>query len=90
MLSGPGAMNTTISLMSDAKNFFEGAYVILAIAFVFLLSYYILLNAIHIEKILGEKGKAIFQKIMGLLTFVIGIQFVINGLTMVLTGWGFI
>jgi len=90
MLSGPGAMNTTIALMSNAKNIFEGVYVILAIVFVFLLSYYILINAIHIEKIMGEKGKMIFQKIMGLLTFVIGIQFIVNGFEGVLIGWGLI
>ena len=90
MLSGPGAMNTTIALMSNAKNIFEGVYVILAIILVFILSYYILINATYVEKIMGEKGKVIFLKIMGLLTFVIGIQFVVNGFEGVLMAWGLI
>lgn len=90
MLSGPGSMNTTIQLMSDAKNLLEGFYVITAIILVLMLSYYILINAVYIEKFLGEKGKLIFQKIMGLLTFVIGIQFIINGISGILLGWGFL
>jgi len=90
MLSGAGAMNTTISLMNDAKNIFEHFYVILSIIFVFVITFYILINARYIEKILGEKGKSIFLKIMGLLTFIIGIQFIINGFTIMLSGWGLI
>lgn len=90
MLSGPGAMNTTIALMNNAKNTLEGFYVILAIILVFIISYLILVNATYVEKIMGEKGKVIFLKIMGLLTFVIGIQFVINGFEGVLLGWNLI
>jgi multiple antibiotic resistance protein len=44
----------------------------------------VLLAALPISRVIGERGRAIFTKIMSLLLGAIGIQFVINGIRPVL------
>ena len=39
-----------------------------------------LLSALPLSRIIGDRGRAVFTKIMSLLLGAIGIQFIINGL----------
>jgi|APSaa5957512576_1039674.scaffolds.fasta_scaffold19480_3 multiple antibiotic resistance protein len=88
MLSGPGAMVTAIVLMEGTKNHvFSALSIILAIILVCILSYIFLRKANSIDKYLGETGVKVTDKILGLLVLVIGIQFVLNGLTGVINLW---
>jgi multiple antibiotic resistance protein len=54
--------------------------VITAIAVVGLVSYIVLLAAHPISRVMGERGRTVFAKIMALLLGSIGVQFIINGL----------
>ena len=56
-----------------------------AIAVNILLTLLILLAAPAIVEKIGETGQRIVSKVMGLITAVIGIQFVLNGVSSVLT-----
>lgn len=90
MLSGPGAMTTSIVLMTQANSFIQQFYVILAIIIVSILSYIILSRAEKIFEKIGENGKNVIHKILGLIVVVVGVQFIINGIENSLELWGFI
>jgi small neutral amino acid transporter SnatA (MarC family) len=58
--------------------------IIVAIVGVGLVSYVVLLAASPISRIIGDRGRTVFTKIMALLLGAIGVQFVINGVKPVL------
>ncbi|HEX6642075.1 MAG TPA: MarC family protein, partial [Thermoanaerobaculia bacterium] len=47
-------------------------------------SYIVLLAAVPLSRLIGDRGRAVFTKVMALLLGAIGIQFIINGLKPVL------
>jgi len=55
-----------------------------AIVAVGITSYIVLLAAVPLSHMIGDRGRAVFAKIMALLLGAIGIQFMINGLKPVL------
>ncbi len=87
MLSGPGSITTALMLMSEAKNIWMGVAVILAIILVCLISYLLLKNANKVEKFVGKTSKKIIEKLLGLIVLVVGIQFLINGITNLISYW---
>lgn len=87
ILSGPGAMTTSLVLMREVNSVFDVATLIFAIIIVCLLSYFILSRADYIGKYLGETGKHVTERIMGLIVLIVGVQFVINGIEGLLQAW---
>lgn len=85
MLSGPGAITSTMLLVNLYPRFDQKLAVAVAIAGVGLTSYVVLLAAVPLSRVIGERGRAVFAKVMALLLGAIGIQFIINGLKPVLT-----
>lgn len=84
-LAGPGTISVVIGLSSDAAGFKKTSAVLVAILVVSVLSYLILAAAPAISHRLGRTGEAAISKVMGLITLSVGIQFLINGVTMVAT-----
>jgi multiple antibiotic resistance protein len=80
MLSGPGAITTTMLLVNLYPSMAQKAAVILAIVAVGITSYVILLAAVPLSRLIGERGRMVFSKIMSLLLGAIGIQFILNGI----------
>jgi len=80
MLSGPGAITSVMVLVNLYPEIEQKFAVIVAIAAVGALSYVVLLAALPISRVIGQRGRAAFTKIMSLLLGAIGIQFIINGL----------
>lgn len=85
MLSGPGAITSTMVLVNLYPRFDQKLAVIVSILGVGLASYIVLLAAVPLSHWIGDRGRAVFSKVMALLLGAIGIQFIINGLTPVLT-----
>jgi multiple antibiotic resistance protein len=85
MLSGPGAITSTMLLVNLYPRFDQKLAVTLAIVGVGVVSYIVLLAAVPLSHRIGDRGRAVFSKIMALLLGAIGIQFMINGLKPVLT-----
>ena len=85
MLSGPGAITSTMVLVNLYPRIDQKVAVTVAIAGVGVVSYIVLLAALPLSRIIGDRGRAVFTKVMALLLGAIGIQFIINGLTPVLT-----
>jgi multiple antibiotic resistance protein len=87
MLSGPGSITTAIVLAGEASGLIDLGGLLVAIFLVCVISYLILINANIIDKFLGETGKRVIDRIMGLIVLVVGVQFIINGITGVIMSW---
>ncbi len=85
MLSGPGAITSTMVLVNLYPRIEQKMAVSLAIAGVGIASYLVLLAALPLSRLIGDRGRAVFTKVMALLLGAIGIQLIINGLKPVLT-----
>ena len=87
MLSGPGAIATSLVLMESAQgNMFFIASIILSIIIVCTIAYFFLINAHAIDKYLGKTGSLVMDKILGLIVVVMSIQFIISGITGIVVG----
>jgi multiple antibiotic resistance protein len=83
VIAGPGTITTVMVLVGQAQDAARRLALGGAIAVNVLLTFSILLAAPAIVAWIGPTGQRIVSKIMGLITAVIGIQFVINGVTTV-------
>ncbi|MBV9495920.1 MAG: NAAT family transporter [Acidobacteria bacterium] len=80
MLSGPGAITTVMVLVNLYPAWEQKIAVIFSIVGVGLVSWIVLLAAVPLSRMMGDRGRAVFAKIMSLLLGAIGIQFIINGI----------
>lgn len=80
LLSGPGAITSVMVLVNLYNSWEQKLAVITAIAAVGVISYVVLLGAHPISRVMGDRGRAVFAKIMALLLGAIGVQFIINGI----------
>jgi len=80
LLAGPGAITSVMVLVNLYPTIEQKVAVMIAIAAVGVLSYVVLLAALPISHVMGDRGRAVFTKVMALLLGAIGIQFIINGM----------
>lgn len=85
-IAGPGAISTVMALVGQAPNYRHRIALAGAIGAAIAITGLVLLAAPWIVEKIGQTGQRIAAKIMGLITCVIGVQFVINGITPVLAG----
>jgi multiple antibiotic resistance protein len=85
MLSGPGAITSTMLLVNLYPRLEQKLAVTVAIVAVGVTCWVVLLAALPLSHWIGDRGRAVFTKVMALLLGAIGIQFIINGLKPVLT-----
>jgi multiple antibiotic resistance protein len=85
VITGPGAISAVMVLVGQAQDGPRRMALGVAIAVNIVLTLAILLAAPTIVARIGSTGQRIVSKIMGLITAVIGIQFVLNGVSTVLT-----
>jgi MarC family membrane protein len=83
IIAGPGAISTVMILVGQAQDSLRRLALGGAIAVNIVLTFLILLAAPKIVSWIGPTGQRIISKIMGLITVVIGVQFVLNGVTTV-------
>jgi multiple antibiotic resistance protein len=79
LIAGPGAISTVMVLVGQARDGGHRTALAIAIAANILLTLVILLAAPSLVARVGVTGQRIVSKIMGLITAVIGVQFVLNG-----------
>ena len=80
-LAGPGAITTIIALLGQASTVAERTMVYVALVLVLLASWMILGAAPAILRRVSQTGLNVMTRIMGLLVTVIGVQFVLDGLS---------
>lgn len=83
MIAGPGAISVVMVLIGQAEDTFRMIVIGGAILANVILTLVILLAAPSVVNRLGNTGQKVVGKVMGLITAVIGIQFMIDGLTAV-------
>jgi multiple antibiotic resistance protein len=79
LIAGPGAISTVMVLVGQARDGGHRIALAIAIAANILLTLLFLLAAPALVRRIGPTGQRIVSKIMGLITAVIGVQFVLNG-----------
>ncbi len=79
LIAGPGAISTVMVLVGQARDGGHRTALALAIAGNILLTLVILLAAPKLVARIGVTGQRIVSKVMGLITAVIGVQFILNG-----------
>lgn len=81
MIAGPGAITTTIVLMSEATGSpVDMAMILVSILAAILLTYLMMARSESIVSRIGQKEFRAINRLMGMLLIAIAVQFVINGL----------
>jgi MarC family membrane protein len=86
-LAGPGAITTVIALTGQTDTAAEASVVYMGVVVVSLITLIVLWAGPSILRFVGQTGINVFTRLMGLLVMVIGVQFVIDGLTPVIREW---
>ena len=84
MLCGPGAIANAIVLMQDATTMELKATLIGSIAFIYLLTYFILRASTRLVDVLGETGNNVMMRLMGLILMVIAVECFVSGIKPIL------
>jgi multiple antibiotic resistance protein len=79
LISGPGSISATILLAGNFQSPFHRAELLVVIAGVFVIIYAALLVADQIDRVLGQTGRAILTRLLGVLLSALAVQFVIDG-----------
>ena len=85
LTAGVGTITTVILLFSEANNIIEAGIVFLAIVVGILLSYFGMIYAPRLFKVLGHDGLQVASALMAIIVLAIAIQFIINGIIAVIS-----
>lgn len=80
LISGPGAISATVLLSGTFQGPIAKAVLIGIIAACLLLTYLVFLLAERIDRILGETGRSILTRLLGVLLAALAVQFVADGI----------
>lgn len=84
LIAGAGSISTVMVLSGQARGSLHQAALIISIVVCVLLVFLTLRAAPSLIAKLGPSGQEIMSKVLALLTAVIGVQFIVNGITTVL------
>ena len=84
LIAGAGAISTVMMLSGQARDRLHQAALMGAIGLNIVAALVVLLLAPTIVRRLGHSGQEILSKVMALLTAVIGVQFIVDGASMVI------
>ena len=84
LIAGPGAITSIMILSSQTSSYIDKCIVHINILITLIITYIILLLGKKISKKIGATGIRIIQRIMGLILLVISIQFIINGILLLM------
>ena len=84
LIAGPGAITSIMILSSQTSSYIDKCIVHINILITLIITYIILLLGKKISKKIGATGIRIIQRIMGLILLVISIQFIINGILLLI------
>lgn len=79
MLCGPGAIANAIVLMQDASTSVMKLVLVGSIAFIYLLTYFILRASTRLVDVMGETGNNVMMRLMGLILMVIAVECFVGG-----------
>lgn len=79
MLSGPGSIALVLGMASQSTSILDYTAISLAIVFVAISSFGLLIIARKMTRMLGRTGMTALTRMMGFIALTIGVQFIING-----------
>ncbi len=79
LLAGPGAIATVMVMSAKAENAWLLTAIVGAVLVTAVATFLILRAAEHVDRWLGISGRAILERVMGLLLAAIAVQFVVTG-----------
>ena len=85
LISGPGSISATILLAGNFPTALQRVQLIVVIAVVFAIILAALMIADRIDRYLGQTGRAILTRLLGVLLAALSVQFVIDGIRASLT-----
>jgi multiple antibiotic resistance protein len=80
LISGPGAISATVLLSGTFHGPLAKAVLVGIIAICLVLTYLVFLLAERIDRILGETGRSILTRLLGVLLAALAVQFVADGI----------
>jgi len=86
LISGPGAISATVLLSGTFQGPLAKAALIGIIAICLALTYVVLLLADRVDRILGETGRSIMTRLLGVLLAALSVQFVADGVKALAAG----
>ncbi len=84
LIAGPGAITSVMILSAQTVSFNQKIIFYLSIVLTLLITFIILTLAKKLTKILGTVGLRIIERIMGMILMVVAIQFIIDGMNIVI------
>jgi multiple antibiotic resistance protein len=81
IICGPGAITTAILLMNESQSPLQSGIVLGVIVALIALTYFLLLGAHQVSRLIGENGNKVMLRLMGLIVMVIAVEFFFSGLT---------
>lgn len=87
LIAGPGAITSVMLLSQKVSTMPQKVLFILSIIICITITYMILLTSKKLSKKIGTSGIRIIQRIMGIILMVIAIQFIFDGLSLILENW---
>lgn len=85
MMSGPGSIAATIGFTSLARGWLDYVAIILGIVVVAIITYITLRVSERVVRVIGVTSMHALSQVMGFLILCIGVQFVVNGVTDIVT-----
>lgn len=79
LLCGPGAIANGIMLMDSATTITLKSILVGMIAFIYVITYFILRYSTRLVKVIGETGNNVMMRLMGLLLMVIAVECFVAG-----------
>ncbi|WLP55030.1 MarC family protein [Agrobacterium fabrum] len=80
LIAGPGAISATVLLAGPMKTTVEMVVLILILAFAMALVYAALIVSERMDRFLGNTGRAILTRLLGVLLAALSVQFVVDGI----------
>ncbi|MFK3779274.1 MarC family protein [Agrobacterium sp. NPDC089420] len=80
LIAGPGAISATVLLAGTMKTTVEMLVLILILAFAMALVYAALIVSERMDRFLGNTGRAILTRLLGVLLAALSVQFVVDGI----------
>ncbi len=80
LLSGPGAITTTLVLANEANTYADLLILLLSLALVMTVAYIFFVNAARLSMVLGQTGIRFSTSLMGLILAALAVQFVLDGI----------
>lgn len=80
LIAGPGAISAVILLNGAAESYAEQGLLLVGVLAILLLTWIVFLVAERIDLVLGETGRAVLTRLLGVILAALAVQFVADGI----------